>query len=375
MSHAVMKKILIALIIVAGVLLVLFIGREVAIRFFGYEPPAISESQQKKTKQVEVTLDAGERYEHVVTDQYIYFVNVDKVTVADSGGKMRAEIDIVTSEPVMKTRGKYVIIGDAGGNNVYIINGTELKNTIVTKGAVVDVSVNSEGYSVLVTEGDMHKRDVTVYNTKGEEQFVWNSGNAFVLSASVADNNKNILISTLDTTGGKMKSILSFYNISDANPIATEEYEDELFAAVEMKGTYVYCIGDSKTCIYRVDGTKMTEIPYSGKSLITYKTSSNNIVMAFSQSALSGKRYEIETYNTSGKQVGTYELDYKIDYIDYIQDTIAISRGRLISIIDLTGREKSLIDPGIDISSLNFIGGAASAVGFTANGAYIFDIN
>ena len=375
MKYPILKKVLIALMIVAGILLALFIGREIAVRFFGYKPPAISESQQKKAKQVDVSLDANEKFLHAVTDQYIYFVNVDKVTVADSSGKTKSEIDIVTSNPVIKSSGKYVIVGDSGGNNVYLINGTRLKNTIVTKGALVDVFVNSAGYSVLVTQGDMHKRDVTVYNTKGEEQFVWNSGSLFVLSASIADNNKNIIISTLDTGNGKMKSVLSFYNISNAEPIATEEYEDELMAAVEVRGNSIYCVGDSKTCVYRLSGEKLSEIPYNGKALITYKTSNSNIVMAFSETALKGKRYSIETYNLSGKQVGTYELDYKIDYIDFAQDTVAISRGRLINIVDISGREKKLIDPGIDIYSLNFIGGVSTAVGFTANGAYIFNIS
>lgn len=372
MNHSVMKKIVIALLIVVAILLILFIGREVAVRFFGYKPPAISESQQKKAVPVEVTLDSGESYQHVVTDQYLYFVNLDKVTVTDHNGKMKSEIEIVTSEPVVKSNGKYVIVGDIGGNNAYLIQNSELSNTVVTDGPLVDVSVNSAGYCVLVTQGDMHKRNVTVYNTKGEEQFVWNSGSFFVLSASIADNNKNIVISTLDTSDGKMKSVLSFYNISDATPIATEEYENELMAAVEIRGNNVFCVGDSKTCVYRVSGEKTSEIPYQGKTLITYKTSTANIVMAFSNSALTGKRYDIETYDLSGKQIGTYDLDYKIDYIDLAQDTIAISRGRLINIVDITGRERKLIDPGIDIDSLSFLGGNSVAVGFTANGAYIF---
>ena len=38
----------------------------------------------------------------------------------------------------------------------------------------------------------------------------------------------------------------------------------------------------------------------------------------------------------------------------------------------ISGREKKLLDPGIDIKSVSFLGGAAQAVGFTAEGAYIF---
>ncbi len=368
------KKIVVALLIVAGILLVLFVSREIAVRFFGYKPPALSESQQKKTRQVEFSPDAGEPYKHVVTGGYIYFVNTDKVTICDNNGNFVAAVDIVTSNPIVKQNGKYMIVGDVDGKNVYIFKEDELKNTITAKNTLVDVSVNDSGYCVLVMQGNMHKRDVAVYDAKGQEQFVWNSGNLFVLSASIAHNNKNIVISTLDTANGKMKSVLSFYNISNAEPIATEEYENELIAAVEIWGNHVYCVGDSKTVVYRVSGQKTGEIAYDGRTLITYKADKANIVMAFSESSLNGKRYDIETFHFNGKRIGNYELDYKIDYIDFTQDTIAISRGRLVDVINLQGREKRLIDPGVDIDSISFVGGASTVVGFAANGAYLFDI-
>ena len=372
MKNEVIRKIVTAVLITIGVLLLLFLVREVAIRFFGYTPPAISESQHKKVKQVEITINPDEAYKYTVLDKYIYFVTTDKVTILDNNGKKKSEIDIVTSNPIIKTSGKYVIVADTEGKNAYILSGEKLKNTIKTKGKIVDFSVNGEGYAILTTEGDMHKRDVTVYNAKGEEQFVWNSGSLFVLSAVIADNNKNIVMSTLDTTDGKMKTSLSFYNISNADPIATEVYEDELIASLQVCGNYVYCIGDSKTCIYRVSGDKDGEIYYNGKSLVTYETSNSNIVLAFSESALSGKRYNIETYNHSAKQIGKYEVDSEIKFIDYEEDTIAINRGRLVNIVDISGREKKLLDPGIDIKSVRFLGGSAQAVGFTADGAYIF---
>lgn len=374
MKHSIIKKVVIAILIVVSILVLLFVGREIAIRFFGYTPPAISESQQRKVKQVEFTSDAQAQYKHVVADKYIYFITADKVTICDAGGQQRAETSIVTSKPVVQKSGKYVAVGDVGGNQVYLFSGEKLKNTITTKGELVDVSVNDAGYCTLVTKGDMHKRDVTVYNTKGEEQFIWNSGSFFVLRACLANNNKNIIISTLDTEGGKMKSVLSFYNMSDAEPIATEEYENELISAVEVRGNNVFCVGDSKTLIYRISGKKTAEISYNGKTLLTYRTSDSNIVMAFSESSLAGKRYDVESYKVSGKRVGSYELDYKMEYIDFAQNMIAISRDRLIDIVDLSGREKYLIDPGVDIDSFSFLSGSSTAVGFTANSAYIFNI-
>lgn len=375
MKQGLLKKIMLALVITAGILAVLFACREVAIRFFDYKPPAISESRLTNAKKVEVLLEEDEQYKHIVTDKYIYFVHVDKVLIANNNGRQTAEYEIVTSEPVVRHAGKYVIIGDVGGTNAYILENDKMKNTVKTKGPIVDASVNTSGYSIIVTQGDMHKRDVTVYNTKGEEKFVWNSGSLFVLNAAVADNNKNVIISTLDTSGGNMKSVLTFYNMSEKEPILSETYEGELLASLDARGSYVFCIGDSKTCVYRVGGEKTAEIPYNGKTLLTYQTDHTNIAFAFTESALAGKRYDIETYSASGKRIGIYELDYKIKYIDYAEDSIAISRGRLINVVDNHGREKNLTDPGIDLSDLCFLDGVSKAVGFTAQGAYIFKIS
>lgn len=371
-KHPILKKILIAVTIVVAILLTLFIAKEIAVRFFGYKPPALSESMLKKAKEVDVALDQNEPYTHIVTDKNIYFIHVDKVHIANSGGDKKAEYEVVTSNPAAHAKGKYVVIGDVGGKNLYLFKDEKLLKTMEANGSIIDVSVNSSGMISVVTEGEMHKRDVTVYNEKGQEEFVWTSGSLFVLRAKVADNNKNIVISTFDTTGGNIKTTLSFYNMSSKKPIATEEYENELIAGLDIQDGYVFCVGDTKTIVYRVSGEKCAEIPYQGKTLITYEIDKDKIALAFSESELTGKRYRVSAYQVNGECIGTHELDHKITYIDFRDAEIAVSRGRLINIVDIYGREKELVDPGIDFTDMRFLGGTAKAVGFTANSAYVF---
>ena len=375
MKNTVFKKILISVILVAIILVLMFVIREIAVEFFGYRPPALSEASQKKSHQIEVSLDGENKYEHIVTEKFIYFVGTDKVIVTDSNGSKKGEVSISTANAIPKSMGKFVAVGDMGGNNIYIISGTDIKKEIVTKNKIKNFSVNSSGYCVAVTEGDMGKRYVTVYNTKGEEVFVWDSGNILVLNAVIADNNKNVIVSSVDTKEGVMKSVLSFYNVSKEEAVASETYEEELFSAISLNGNYVYCVGDARTLIYKVSGEKKSEIEYSGKSVITYEVNNQGIVMAFLESTLTGKRYNIESYTESGKKRGTYEHNYDINYLDIADDVIAVDRGGLISIISYKGREKKLIDPGVDIEDLMFVGNSSKAVGFTAHGAYLFDIN
>ncbi len=375
MKNTVFKKIILSVIVVAVILVVLFVAREIAVEFFGYKPPALSETNQKKSRQIEVTLDSENKYGHIVTDKYIYFVGTDKVIIADSKGSNKAEIPISTANSVSKSQGKFVIVGDIDGNNIYVIKDTEIKQIITTKGKIKNFSVNSSGFCVAVTEGDMGKRNVTAYNTKGEEVFVWDSGNMLVLNAVIAENNKNIVVSAVDTKDGAMKSVLNFYNVSKSEAIASESYEGELISALTVNGNYVYCVGDTKTLIYKVSGSKKSEISYSGKSVITYEVNNNGIVMAFLESTLTGKRYNIESYTEAGNKRGTFEYAYDISYLDIADDVIAIDRGGLISVINHKGREKALVDPGVDVDDLCFMGSSSKAVGFTAHGAYLLDIN
>lgn len=375
MKNTVFKKILISVILVAIILVLMFVIREIAVEFFGYKPPALSEASQKKSQQIEVSLNGENKYEHIVTEKYIYFVGTDKIIVTDGNGSKKGELSISTANSIPKSMGKFMAVGDMGGNRIYIVSGTDIKKEIITKNKIKNFSVNSSGYCVAVTEGDMGKRYVTAYNAKGEEIFVWDSGNMLVLNAVIADNNKNVIVSSVDTKDGVMKSVLSFYNVSKAEAVATETYEEELFSALSVNGNYVYCVGDARTLIYKVSGDKKSEIAYSGKSVITYEVNNQGIVMAFLESTLTGKRYNIESYTESGKKRGTYEHNYDINYLDIADDAIAVDRGGLISIISYKGREKKLIDPGVDIEDLMFVGNSSKAVGFTAHGAYLFSIN
>jgi len=374
MKNDVIKKIVLAVIIVAVILVLLFVGKELAIRYFGLKLPSLSESKQVGSNKIEFSVENISSYSHAVTDKYAYFAGTDKVIVVDENGVEKAEIPVGTENPIIKKSGNYVILGDLNGNNVYIINGTQIKKNFVTTKSIKNLSINSSGHCVVVTEGDMHKRDVTVYSEKGEELFVWNSGNKLVIDAVIAENNKNVIISSLDTQGTTANTVLSFYNISKVDPIAAETMENEIIASLCVYGNYVYCVGESKTVVYNAYGEQKSEISYNDKSLRSYEVNRNGVVMEFLESTMSNKRYSIEVYSESGKLKTSHSHDYEAKYIDISNNYIVIGRSGLISVIDYNGVEKQLLDPGVDLVDLCIIGNSRKMVGFAADGAYIFNL-
>lgn len=374
MRNDVLKRIVIAIIIVVSVLALVFIGQQIAIKFFGYKTPSISESTLVDAEKIEIELDPETTYIHAENDKYIYFAATDSVLVVDSKGKQQAELSVSVVEPFIKTSGDYVLLGDFGGNNLYIIKGEEIVKSISTKKPIKTASINSSGKCVAVTEGDMHKRDVTVYDKDGKELFVWISGSKLVVDAAIADNDKNVVIASLETHGTVMRSVVGFYNISKKDPVATQVFDNEIISALKLHDNYVYCIGESKTATFTVGGDKKGEIPYKTKTLLSCETNKNGIVMSFMETTLSDKRYNIEIYSESAEKKAEYFHDYKAEYIDVSPSYIVIGREGLISVINYDGNETQLLDPGINIKEISFVGNEKKMVAFSSDGAYLVSV-
>ena len=374
MRNDILKKVVIAVLIVVAILLVLFIGKEVAIRFFGMKTPSISKSTSMNAKKINISFDANTNYKHITTDKYIYFVKTDKVIVTDDSGDEKATLPIAVENPFLVSSGEFVLVGDSGANKLYILKETRTVREIETKKPIKNASINESGYCITVTEGDMQKREVTLYNEKGEDIFVWTSGNRLVFDAVVANNNKNVVISSLNTQGNAANTILSFYNISKEEPIATEKYDDEIIVDLTVKGNYVYCIGESKTDIFTVTGDKKSEIEYKDRSILSYVVTDSGMVVSFKEGTLSDKRYSIRIYKENGNCIASHEYDYVSKTLDATNNHIVMDRDGLINVIDYNGREIELIDAGFDIDDLSFVGNSRKIVGFTADGAYIITI-
>lgn len=374
MRNDILKKIVIAVLIVVAILLALFVGKEIAIRFFGMKTPSISKSTSTNAKKIDISFDAATNYEHITTDKYIYFVKTDGVYITDGDGNEKATLSISVENPAVFSAGEYVLVGDIGANKIYLIKNTQIVREIETKKTIKNASLNASGYCITVTEGDMQKREVTLYDEKGEELFVWTSGNRLVFDAVVANNNKNVIISSLNTQGSATNTILSFYNISKEEPVQTVKYDDEIIADLTVNGNYVYCIGESKTEIYTVTGDKKSEIPYKDRSILSYVVKDSGIVISFKEGTLSDKRYSIRIYKENGNCIASHEYDYVSKSLDATSNHIVMDRDGLINVIDYNGREIKLIDSGFDIEDLTFVGNSKKIVGFTADGAYIITI-
>lgn len=363
-------------IVIAIVILMLVVSIAVACALFWETrdtEPKIDVSDAK-TKPINLELDAGTVYSHALTDNKIFFFSVDNLKILSAEGVLEHDMPLKSSNPIISTDGTYALVSDKGGKTAHIFSGSKLEKTLTLEEDIIISKINSNGYSLFITKGDVHKNSAIVRSSTGEELFKWNSGSISVISADISDNNRDIAISTLSTDGGVVTSNIYMFNITKDKPFTNDVVTDEIFAGVEFDGNYLYCIGSSKTLVYNSYGKCIETIDYEDRELISYEIDNGTILLLFSDSSQNSNGSLIRAYSTKGVFEGEFALSSEARFFDSKGGTIVIDNNRVVSVLDLKCREKYQLNMGTTLSDFRFIGSHSKAVGITATGAELIDV-
>ncbi len=261
------------------------------------------------------------------------------------------------------------------GKHLLAFNGSKEAASFEVAESIILASVNKNGYMLVVTKGDLHNSAVRVFNPKAEEIFKWNSGGFSVVAADIADNNKDITISAINTQDGKIQNQIIMFNIAKEKPFTNDTYEGDIASIIRYSGNHLFCIGSDKTYIYNGYGKCVGTASYEGRSVQDYALDDSLLVLAFSGSTDTTGVAEVVSYNHKGSELGKFSLLQEYDYMDAKGDNIVVNSERSIHLLDSHCREKRQINLGFDLRDFAFFGSGNKAVGITASGAELIRLS
>ena len=327
-----------------------------------------------KSQAVELALDSGTSYSHAVTENKTFFFSTDSVIISSNSGELEQNMTLKASNPIISTDGKYALIADKGGKSAHLFLGSKLEKSILLEENIIISKVNSNGYALFITEGDVHKHSAIVTSPTGEEIFKWQSGSLYVVSADISNNNRDIALSTVNTDGGIVTSNVYMFNVTKDKPFTNEPIQDEIFGVMRFEGSYLYCIGSDKTYIYNDYGKCISTIDYEGKELLNYAMSGGTVALLYSDSTKTANGSVVCSYTQKGDALGEFYLDSAARFIDLRDGVIAVDNNRVISILDSKCREKFQLSTEMSLSDFLFLGGSSTAIGVTATSAQIIQV-
>ena len=104
-------------------------------------------------------------------DNHIVILQNNELTIYNTSGKEETTINVSINNPIFSSSGRYLLIGDKGSQNLYLIYNTSLQWQKTMEGNISNITVNKNGAVGVVLTGTTYKSVIVMYGITGDEEF------------------------------------------------------------------------------------------------------------------------------------------------------------------------------------------------------------
>ncbi len=191
-------------------------------------------------------------------------VAANQVRVLDERSQVLYQNSVRFLHPDLVSGGDVAAAYDIGGTALYVLDSKGLRWQQEMEGELISVTVNPHGYVTAAYNRSGAKAAVTVWDSKGEPVFTYNSAQRFVMTAALGRDDRTLAAVTMGQEDGKFQSFLVLYHTDSekelaANPVAggvvyALETMQREFCAVTEQGLYLLDTGGALKASYSYGG-------------------------------------------------------------------------------------------------------------------------
>ena len=295
-----------------------------------------------------IDIDVGKSSSIYAYDKYVAILDEAKIRIYNSSAKEVNSIDMSVNNPILKSNGKYLVIGEKGKQKIHLVSGTKSVWDADVEGSITRAAVNENGYVSVVCSGNTYKSIITVFNQSGEKLFKTYIPNNTVIDSAISSDNKYLSFAEIDTTKTMIQSIVKTMSIKDASNSSENSivntYElptNSLVVNIKYQG--------SKNLICMCDNG--IQLLSDGNIQELISLSDQDKKYTFAGIDLSNTIYEIEEYsdgisnqnsnitlmNTGTKKYNSYTIEGIAKETSCSDNNIAINLGTEIYFINSRG--------------------------------------
>lgn len=313
---------------------------------------------------VDVTFEAGSPYRVYSTGENLMLYNNRGAAEISPSGKSLWKIDAVLSEPLAEADGDYTLLCDLAGNHYAASYKNGKQQTEYNLGNdIISAKITDKGYAVFATDTDGYKAKVTVFNKRGREMYVWNSGGGYITDVELTDNGRYLVAAQMVGDGEEASAKIQFIDTGRGEVVNTAERNGEVVVNLKfVSGNKVIAVTDKNILGYNKKGKELFCISLTGKSPSLYSLDSDELiaVVTLDNRGMSA----VEIYNTSGKFCGSYTAEGSIRALTASDKRVVVAEQRGLVSITPKGKIKDIVKVEHDIEDIGrFENGRVIVVG------------
>ena len=211
------KKIL----IISGIICVIAIIITIICLYVGNDPirkwidKNIFRKEVKEESVTSIDITDQQNSNAYAFGKYIGVLNKNQFQIYNDGGKEEETLEVEISNPIFNSANRFLAIAENKGKKVYLLEEKKIAWNAETSGEITQIHVNKNGYVAVMMQDPTHKVAIAVYAPDGTNLFKWYVSTR-VVDVSISNDNKNIAIAEVDTSGAILKSSIKILSLEKA---------------------------------------------------------------------------------------------------------------------------------------------------------------
>lgn len=277
-------------------------------------------------------------------DNHIVVLSDNKLTMYDSKGKKETIINVNITTPIFESNGKYLLVADNNGKNIYLIYNDTLQWQKEMEGNISKIAINKDGAVGVVLTGTTHKSVIVMYGITGDEEFKIYLSSTIAIDISISEDSKYLSYAEINTSGTIISSVIKTVSVDKAKTTPTEaiiyNYEQEknsLVVNIEYNKNNLICQYDNSVYLLK-DGNSEKIIDINNK--IIFLDINLNGYISYIEETSSGilnNQYELKIMNADNKKENIYLLDSMPKSLYCSDNIIGINKGNEIEFVNHSG--------------------------------------
>ncbi len=271
----------------------------------------------------------------------IAIFNDNTLTIYNQNGKRVTDINIQAEKPIFASSGDYLLIGDEGNSDLYLIYGETLQWQKEVEGQVSQICVNNNGAVGVSISGTVYKSVISMYDITGRESFKTFLSTTTATDLALSEDGKYLSFIEINTSGATIGSSVKTISVekakNDSGEAIIHTYKgnsDTLFLKIKYKKNKVVCFADDSIHVFS-DGNdeKILDI---NKNINLIDINNSGYVSYVRENTVENV-VELHILNIENKKDNIYNLKNTAKNIYCNEGTTAVDLGNEMHFIDTNG--------------------------------------
>ncbi len=276
---------------------------------------------------------------------YVVTVGNGKLTIYNGSANIVNTIDVVINSPIFYSNDKYLLVGDKGSKDLYLLYNDTLEWHKEVEGDISQITVNKNGAVCVVLTGTTYKSIIVMYNINGNEEFKTYLSTTLATDVAISEDNKYLSFVEINTSGAvidsKVKtisiekakteprnSIIYTYTTNSDTLALKIKYKNDKVVTYCDNGIHIFSKGNDEEALNIDKNITFVDINLDGNFCIVKESASSSLLNA---------EYELKITNIESKKEHTYIVKSAIKNLYCKNNIIAINLGNEVEFVNTSG--------------------------------------